>query len=99
MANDSQRRTAFGGMQDLHDRVRDEEARLFNPDPIGSLRLFSAGAPNGRWIPADGSEVSREEYPSLFAKIGITFGDGDGTTTFNVPDAPDVGGVPYYIKS
>lgn len=33
-----------------------------------------------------GAAVSRTTYAALFAKIGTTFGDGDGSTTFNVPD-------------
>lgn len=49
----------------------------------------------------DGSAVSRAAYPRLFAKIGITYGAGNGTTTFNVPDLrgrvtagrDDMGGV------
>ncbi len=38
-------------------------------------------------IPADGAAVSRAQYARLFAKIGTAFGAGNGTTTFNVPNA------------
>ena len=48
----------------------------------------SATAPPGTLI-ADGSEVSRASYPELFAKIGTTYGDGDGVTTFALPDWRD----------
>lgn len=34
----------------------------------------------------NGSEISREQYSELFADIGTTFGEGDGSTTFNLPD-------------
>jgi microcystin-dependent protein len=34
----------------------------------------------------DGSAVSRTTYPSLFAAIGIKYGPGDGSTTFNLPN-------------
>ena len=34
----------------------------------------------------DGAELSRTNYAALFAKIGTTFGEGDGETTFNLPD-------------
>ena len=34
----------------------------------------------------DGAELSRTDYAALFAKIGTTFGEGDGETTFNLPD-------------
>src|SRR6185503_20590605 len=42
-------------------------------------------APSG-WLNCDGSAVSRTTYANLFAAIGTTFGAGDGSTTFNVPD-------------
>lgn len=43
-------------------------------------------APTRRSIVADGSAISRNDYAALFNKIGTTFGDGDGSTTFNIPD-------------
>ena len=42
--------------------------------------------PSGRWLAADGSAVSRTTYAELFAAIGTTYGVGDGSTTFNVPN-------------
>lgn len=38
------------------------------------------------WIVCDGKAVSRATYANLFAIIGTMYGDGDGVTTFNVPD-------------
>lgn len=42
-------------------------------------------APSG-WLVCDGSAVSRLAQPALFAAIGTTYGAGDGSNTFNVPD-------------
>jgi|GEM_PF-1024281 len=42
-------------------------------------------APNG-WLKANGAAVSRTTYAALFAAIGTTFGAGNGSTTFNLPD-------------
>ena len=42
--------------------------------------------PKGRWLFCDGRELSREAYPDLFEAIGTTYGEGNGTTTFNIPD-------------
>lgn len=42
-------------------------------------------APSG-WLKANGAAVSRSTYAALFSAIGITFGAGNGTTTFNIPD-------------
>ena len=44
-----------------------------------------SSAPAG-WLMCDGSAVSRTTYADLFAAIGTTFGTGNGSTTFNVPD-------------
>lgn len=50
-----------------------------------------AQCPTGT-IAADGSAVSRAQYPALFAAAGTQFGAGDGSTTFNLPLVPSVGG-------
>lgn len=53
-------------------------------------------APTG-WLICDGSAVSRATYDDLFAAIGTTFGTGDGSTTFNLPDLR--GRVPVGVDS
>jgi microcystin-dependent protein len=54
--------------------------------PSGMLAPFAgATAPSG-WLMCDGSAVSRSTYATLFGVIGGTYGAGDGSTTFNVPD-------------
>ena len=55
--------------------------------PAGCVMAFAGGgtAPSG-WFICDGHEVSRTAYPALFAAIGVTYGSGDGSTTFNLPD-------------
>ncbi|MGL5632241.1 MAG: phage tail protein, partial [Azovibrio sp.] len=54
--------------------------------PAGMTGFFaSTTAPNG-WLKANGSAVSRTTYAALFAVVGTTFGIGDGSTTFNLPD-------------
>jgi microcystin-dependent protein len=52
----------------------------------GSIYMFAgATAPTG-FLMCDGSAVSRTTYSALFAVIGTTYGTGDGSTTFNLPD-------------
>ncbi|WP_223554915.1 phage tail protein [Pseudomonas sp. BF-R-01] len=54
--------------------------------PSGFVLPYAANvAPTG-WLKANGAAVSRTTYASLFAAISITFGAGDGSTTFNLPD-------------
>ena len=54
--------------------------------PIGTILDFAAAtAPTG-YLVCDGSAVSRTTYSKLFAVIGTTWGAGNGSTTFNVPD-------------
>lgn len=55
-------------------------------EPIGSIKLYGgATAPNG-YLFAQGQEVSRTTYSELFRVYGTTFGVGDGSTTFNLPN-------------
>lgn len=54
--------------------------------PIGTILDFAAAtAPTG-YLVCDGSAVSRTTYAALFAVIGTTWGSGNGSTTFNIPD-------------
>jgi len=39
-----------------------------------------------RWHLCDGTALSRTTYATLFSAIGTTYGTGDGSTTFNIPD-------------
>lgn len=52
----------------------------------GQYGFFAMKNPKGRWLFCDGREISRTDYPELFEAIGTTYGEGDGTTTFNIPD-------------
>lgn len=52
----------------------------------GEVSFFAMTAPPLGWLKADGSAISRATYSILFSKIGTTFGIGDGSTTFNIPD-------------
>ncbi len=54
--------------------------------PIGSIDYVATTTSPTGYLKADGAAVGRETYPDLFAAIGTTFGEGDGSTTFNLPD-------------
>ena len=54
--------------------------------PPGAVMAFAMQAPPIGWLACDGSAVSRTQYKNLFDAIGTTFGAGDGSTTFNLPD-------------
>jgi hypothetical protein len=59
-------------------------------DETGRLAPFGSPAPHTGFLYCDGSAVSRATYSALFAKIGTTYGAGDGATTFNLPDGRGV---------
>src|SRR5690349_17632806 len=54
--------------------------------PVATIVPFGGSTSPPGWLIADGSEVSRTQYADLFAVIGTTYGAGNGTTTFNLPD-------------
>ena len=54
--------------------------------PVGVVNPFAgATAPSG-WLLCYGQAVSRTQYPVLFTTLSTTYGVGDGSTTFNIPD-------------
>lgn len=70
------RKVSNGNMAEQPDSIK----------PIGEITMFAgASAPNG-WLMCDGAQVSRSAYARLYGIIGTTWGTGDGSTTFNVPD-------------
>lgn len=54
--------------------------------PGAGFEWYGANLPAGGYLWQDGSAVSRTTYAALFAEIGVTYGAGDGSTTFNLPD-------------
>ena len=54
--------------------------------PAGSMSLFAASSPPTGYLECNGSLISRTTYSVLFSVIGTTFGAGDGSTTFGIPD-------------
>lgn len=61
-------------------------ALALNTNPAGSIIYIAKNtAPTG-YLKANGALVSRTTYAALFAAIGTTFGAGDGSTTFALPD-------------
>lgn len=69
----------------------DYKIRIGNP--IGEIAIWSTNtAPTG-WLICDGTNVSRTTYAALFAIVGVTYGVGDGTTTFALPNLK--GKVPF----
>ena len=57
--------------------------------PVGVVQAFAGSNTPAGWLLCDGSAVSRTTYAALFAVIGTTYGAGNGSTTFNLPNLVD----------
>lgn len=84
--------TGNGSVQENRRKIENSVVRqenLFPPEmlmPVGVvLPYVSSDAPNG-WLNCQGQELYRGDYPNLFAVIGTTYGAGNGSTTFNLPN-------------
>ena len=55
--------------------------------PAGIMQMFAGNTIPAGWLLCDGSAVSRTDYAKLFSAIGTTWGAGDGSTTFNLPNS------------
>lgn len=53
---------------------------------VGDVKWSARSTDFDGWLLCDGREVYRNAFPSLFGVIGTSFGLGNGTTTFNIPD-------------
>ncbi|MEM7046998.1 MAG: tail fiber protein [Pseudomonadota bacterium] len=54
--------------------------------PAGTIMTSAAQDPPAGWLSCDGATISRTAYAELFAVIGTTYGRGNGSTTFTLPD-------------
>jgi microcystin-dependent protein len=54
--------------------------------PTGMVAMWPTATPPGGWLLCNGQAISRTTYATLFSVIGTTWGVGDNSTTFNVPD-------------
>ena len=55
-------------------------------NPIGEVIMYAGSAAPYGYLVCNGAAVSRSTYATLFALCGTAFGQGNGTTTFNLPD-------------
>lgn len=53
---------------------------------VGMVASFAMSAVPSGWLRCNGAAVSRTTFAKLFTRVGTTFGGGDGSTTFNLPD-------------
>ena len=75
--------------------------------PVGVIQAYAGVNTPSDWLFCDGSLISRTTYADLFTVIGESYGSGDGSTTFNLPDLrgrvpvgkDDMGGNSAYILS
>lgn len=70
-----------------NDSIRFDQQALLGLDMAGQVAFFAQSAPPPGWLKANGAAVSRTTYDRLFARIGTQYGVGNGTSTFNLPDA------------
>lgn len=63
-----------------------QAAAILGAMPPGCIQMYAAASPPAGWLLCNGSLISRTTYNALFAVIGTTYGAGDGSTTFAIPD-------------
>jgi len=74
------------GSAKLNQQIRDNMNYLKLLVPAGVIMDYAGATAPDQWLLCNGAAVSRSTYSALFTAIGTTFGNGDGTTTFNLPD-------------
>jgi hypothetical protein len=67
---------------------------------VGTIVWYGGQVLPSNYLVCDGSAVSRNLWPELYSAIGVAFGPGDGTNTFNLPNSsawPAIGPARYLI--
>ncbi|TAJ10646.1 MAG: hypothetical protein EPO61_02200 [Nitrospirae bacterium] len=82
--------TTSAGNKLQHGHVDSDDGGTLSPSigiiPTGGLLAYGGSSAPSGYLLCDGSAVSRSTYATLFSTIGTTYGAGDGSTTFNLPD-------------
>jgi microcystin-dependent protein len=68
---------------DIEAQIADISGNIFVP---GTIAYFGMPDAPANWLVCNGQAVSRTTYSNLFETIGTTYGDGNGSTTFNLPN-------------
>ncbi len=84
MADDSD--TAVPTEQAVKTYVDAKIQEFIDDQLVGCVAAFAVDSPPDGWLECNGDDVDRTTYANLFARIQTTFGAGNGTTTFNIPD-------------
>lgn len=98
--------TATNATNATNDANGNPIASTYLPAVVGAVVAFAGSTTPQGWLLCDGSAVSRTDYAALYAVIGTTYGAGNGSTTFNLPNLIDkfvegsatAGTVRYIIK-
>ena len=73
-------------MAQIKTKSTSSDTSIAQATPPGAVMAFARNSAPDGWLKANGAAVSRSTYAALFAAIGTTFGSGNGSTTFNLPD-------------
>ena len=76
----------FSFLSGLTANIQDQFTNMKARTPVGSIIMYLRGDLGSPYIFCDGRELNRSSASALFAVIGTTYGAGDGSTTFNIPD-------------
>lgn len=79
--------TDYSGFTPWVELATVEALKALEARDVGLVGFFAMPTPPPGWLKRNGAAVSRTTYAALFARIGTIFGAGDGSTTFNLPDA------------
>jgi microcystin-dependent protein len=81
--------TATNATNATNDGLGNNIANTYQPAVVGAVIAFAGSTSPAGWLLCDGSAISRTQYNKLFGVIGTTYGAGDGTDTFNLPNLID----------
>jgi microcystin-dependent protein len=76
----------FSFLSGVSSSIQDQFTSMKARTPVGSIIMYLRGDLGSPFVYCDGRELNRTTASALFAVIGTTYGNGDNSTTFNIPD-------------
>jgi hypothetical protein len=78
--------------------LRDMLVQMDSMHPVGSIIVHGGLSVPSGWLQCNGSAVGRLQYKALYAAIGVKYGQGDGSNTFNLPNLTAPTSTMYLIR-
>ena len=82
----------------IENNMQDIITQMAGVHPVGTVTVHAGLSVPAGFLECNGQSAGRKQYKDLYAIIGVKYGGGDGSTTFNLPNLTAPMGTKYILK-